>query len=228
MKKIGILWGMWPQASINFCNILLEKTKNFFPFPRNDSFPFFMLSSIPVKDLIHSRKDEQDTVNFLKQEAQNLHLWGASFIVMTCNTMHIFEKEIFSWINTPFVSMIDSVVKKVRNQHKTIGLLWSGTTMTSWLYKDPLKEIWVCVIIPEEKNLSKISDTIQKIIWWTYGEVEREFLKSICLSLVDSGAEAIILWCTELPLVVKDGDFWIQFYSSLDILADEVMDLYYK
>lgn len=229
MKKIWILWGMWPQASLNFYELLIQKTKIKFKTPRNQDYPHIMLSNIPVIDLIESKIDMQKTIKEVSDEAIALEKWWVSLLVMTCNTMHLFEDEITAWVNIPFISIIDSVINKVWELWvKKIWLLWSKTTIQSNLYQTPLKNIWIKTISLSEIKQDKISKIVLKYISWSISSSDIQDMDGYCKELNLLWAEAIILWCTELPLIMKNLFNKYKLYSSTDILAEIVMKEYYK
>lgn len=229
MKKIWILWGMWPQASLHFYEMLIDKSKHYKKNLKNQDYPNIILLNIPVPDLIDSKKDESIVIQMVRREVQNLEKSGVSIILMTCNTMHLFQRNILQWINTPFLSMIDGVINKVQKSGiKKIWLLWSATTMTSWLYETPLDKAWIVTIIPDDTYHENISDIIKKYISGTLFEEDIDTLNQYCEMLINKWAEWIILWCTELPLIMKNFEKKYNLYSSSEILADEVLEYYYK
>lgn len=220
VKKIWILWGMWPQASLHFYQMLIEKVSSHIASPRNQDYPHLLLSNIPVPDLIKGKEDIKTTVDMVNNEAKSLEKAWADFLVMPCNTMHLFQDGIMRWVNIPFISMIECVVEKVKKWgFKKVWLLWSTTTMQSHLYISPLRDIWVKVVILDKDKHDSISQTIHNYIAEKSSKADVDLLEWYCDELVERWSEIIILWCTELPLILE-GSFWkYNFLASSEILA---------
>lgn len=227
MKKIWILWGMWPQASLDFYRMLIEKSAKNMKYPRNQDYPHLLLANIPVPDLIAGKDDIAITLNMVNQEAQALERAWVEFIVMPCNTMHLFQKEITKGVNIPFISLIDCVLEKVREGWiQKLWLLWSSTTMQSDLYLSPLQKIWVELIVPERHMHDSISQSIHNYIAGKSSNNDTNMLETYCDDLLNNWAELIILWCTELPLILQSSFSKYPFLASSEILADRVLELH--
>lgn len=229
MKKIWILWGMWPQASLHFYEMLIKKTKNILPSPRNQDYPHIILSNIPVPDLIQWQDNVNITVNMVKNEAKCLEKIGVDILLMPCNTMHLFQEQIMQWINIPFISIIECVVSKIKKSWiKKIWLLWSSTTMTSSLYSSPLKKLWIKIIIPKVTDHEQISNIIKKYISGSLTQWDIVVMDQHCKMLTQNWAEGIILWCTELPLIMNNLIEKYKLFSSSEILADSILEYYFE
>lgn len=228
MKKIWVLWGMWPQASLDFYDMLIQNTLTSSHEVKNQDFPYIILSNIPVPDLIQWKKDMDKTISMVNIEAKNLEKVGASFLVMPCNTMHLFQKEVLHWVGIPFISMIESVVEKVlQSGFKTVWLIGSTTTMQSGLYTEKLTEIWVTTLVPNINEHHLISTIIKKCIWGTLSIQDITIIENYCKELTKRWAEGIILWCTELPIIIKDMSTNFTFFLSSKILAEKCL-LHYR
>jgi len=220
MKKIWILWGMWPQASVHFYHMLIEKSQKKHSM-RNQDYPYILLANIPVPDMIQWKNTLEITVNMVREAAKNLENIWAEFLVMPCNTMHLFQSEILQWISLPFISMIDSVVSKISSwNYSRVWLLWSSTTMSSELYHWELREKNIDCITPEISEHENISHIIQRYISWEVSDTDRVYLDWVCQKLVESWAECIIFWCTELPLIMQPLFPKYNFFLSSEILAE--------
>ncbi|MSR87379.1 amino acid racemase [Candidatus Peribacteria bacterium] len=218
---LGILGGMGPHAGLRFCELLLQLSIDRYGSKRNADFPHFLLSNLPVPDLISSREDEERTVTMVEAEAKRLEVAGAELIVLACNTMHLFEERFRSAIAVPFLSIIDAVMKNVqRDGRKTVGLLGSMTTMQSTLYSAPLQRAGIELILPSPAEQEELTRCVQTIVAHQVGDEERALLRRQMESLHEKGAEAVILGCTELPQILTPDTSGIPVYDSLRILAE--------
>ncbi len=230
MKKIWILWGMWPQASLHFYEMLIQKTENMYgKNTRNQDYPYILLSNIPVPDLIENHEEKKRTVEMVNSEAKALERAWADFLVMPCNTMHLFQDEILQWVTIPFLSIIDCVIKNVKkSQFRKIWILGSSSTLSSWIYTWVLEKIGLTPILPKQNEYTEISRIIKTYISWNINIEDILIMKKYCDDLIDSWAEGIILWCTELPLILKSYFEEYHFFASSEILAQETLSYYSK
>lgn len=218
---LGILGGMGPHAGLRFCELLLQLSIDRYGAKRNAEFPHFLLSNLPVPDLISSRDDEERTVAMVEAEAKRLEVAGAQLIVLACNTMHLFEDRFRQATTVPFLSLIDAVMLNVqRDGRKKVGLLGSLTTMQSDLYSAPLERAGIELILPPVAEQQELSNCIQSIIAHRSSDRDRGLLHHLIESLHNKGAEAVILGCTELPQIFMPGSVRVPVYDSLHILAE--------
>lgn len=221
MKPIlGILGGMGPLASSRFYELFIQISVERFSVTKNVDFPHLLLDSIPVPDLVRSQDDAEVAVQMIEEEAQRLVRAGAMLLAMTCNTMHLYEDRIREAVDVPFLSMIAAVTECVRNDgRKRIGLLGSMTTMQSTLYRSPLERSGIEVLVPADSGQEKLGTLIHAVIAGHVGESERKQLRTQINALMSRGCDAVILGCTELPLLIRQKDVSIPLYDSLQILA---------
>jgi aspartate racemase len=228
-NAVGVLGGMGPQASIRFYNDVINISIKNYNVKKNGEFPHILLDNIPVPDLVKNKKDQIKTVNLVSKEALKLKIAGAKFIVMPCNTMHLYADKIMKNVNIKFVSMIDSVVAKVKKDNiSVVGILGTQTTISSGLYSKVLELNGIKVIEADPKDNKAIANIIHKVIAGRIKNSDKEKFYAIAKKLSKNGAEAIILGCTELPLLLNDKKTAIKFYDSPRILAEKVCENIYK
>ncbi|MDO8570343.1 MAG: aspartate/glutamate racemase family protein [Candidatus Daviesbacteria bacterium] len=140
-KIIGILGGMGPQASAHLVKLLVDKSAKEFKAKNCEDFPEIILDSMPHPDFIASRQNSKIVVEMLKERIKNMEKMNVSVFALACNTAHIMLNLLKVASKTPFISMIDEVVKQVEGMEiKKIGLLASPTTFKSGLFQ---KGNWV-------------------------------------------------------------------------------------
>ena len=222
MKIIGVLGGMGPQATLYFYELLIQTMLEKHGIEKNADFFHILIDSIPVPDLVRSRAEEEKTVEIVAEEAKRLKAAGASFLVMPCNTMHLYADRLATAAEIPLHSMVESVLTRVRqDKRKRIGLLGSLTTMKSKLYLHPLEKLGIEVVLPAESQREGIANLIHATIAGKAGQKEENTLLHIIQELQKDGAQAVILGCTELPLLARSIQSPIPVYNSLEILAEE-------
>ncbi|PIP53225.1 hypothetical protein COX08_02200 [Candidatus Beckwithbacteria bacterium CG23_combo_of_CG06-09_8_20_14_all_34_8] len=193
----------------------------------NDCYPEVLLNSIPVPDLVTNTNDMQVVMQMLIDRVNMFDKTNVGVMSIACNTLHILLPKLQKLTNIPFVSMIDVVVGDViKKGYKKVGLLASPTTIKTRLYQQALQAQDVRVGIPTREQIIDLGNIIQNII---SGKSNQKLpLIEIANDLVKSSkVEAIILGCTELPLVFPRR-FRVPVLNSIDILASKLVNYYYK
>lgn len=223
-KTCGVIGGMGPLATVDFLNRIINCTDASVDgghmhviADSNTSIPdrsAFVLSngSSPEEELIKS--------------AVRLENAGADFLVMTCNTAHLFYEKISSSVNIPFINMIDEVAAVISKEKiNCVGLLATTGTISSGLYEDYLKEYGIQLIIPSDNDQTLVMDFIYKIKGM-HSSTESPDISNI-LSIIEHmkqhGAQAIILGCTELPIALNDDNTNIRCIDATQILAEKAV-----
>jgi aspartate racemase len=171
--------------------------------------------------------DWKGTTKILCEAAKNIQAAGADFLVICTNTMHKIAPEIEAEIQIPLLHIADATAQKLVDEDiKTIGLLGTRFTMEEDFYKGRLVNNYALnVLIPAKKD-RKI---IHKIIYQELclGKIEAdsktEYLR-IINSLASQGAEAVILGCTEIGMLVSQSDTNIRLLDTAVIHAEKAVD----
>lgn len=221
MKTAGILGGIGPFASITFYRSVIELSGLTYGAVCNDDYPHLLLSNLPVPDLISSREQEEMSVSMVEEEIRRLESAGADFLVLACNTMHLYLDRFRRVSAVPFLSMIDAATAAVvRDGQTTVGLLGSATSMQSDLYSRPFSVAGVRTIVPSLAEQEVLSSLIAENIAGNRNVQEERAVYGIIDRLREAGAEAIILGCTELPLILRGEHCALPVYDSLRLLAE--------
>ena len=221
-KIIGILGGMGPEATID----LFYKIIKFTPAEKDQEHLRIIIDNnpkIPDRTAAILGKGE-DPLPALQETAQNLEKAGADFIVIPCNTAHYFLSSIQESVNIPVLNMIEETAKETKKripQIKKVGLLASIGVYKSEIYHQHFKKFYIEVISPEEKDKEEIMKVIYTIKAGDLSKRVKKNILKITQKLIDKGAEAIIAGCTEIPLILKegDGDVSVPLIDPTQILA---------
>jgi len=219
-KIIGILGGMGPEATID----LFYKIIKFTPAEKDQDHLRIIIDNnpkIPDRTAAILGKGE-DPLPALQETAQNLEKAGADFIVIPCNTAHYFLSSIQESVNIPVLNMIEEAAKETQQripQIQKVGLLASTGTYKTEIYHQQLKKINIEVISPEEKDKEEVMKAIYAVKAGNLSEGIKKNILKIAQKLVDKGAEAIIAGCTEIPLILKEGDISVPIIDPTQVLA---------
>ncbi len=151
----------------------------------------------------------QEAAQVLIEAAGGLEKCGADFIVLCTNTMHKVADDIQAHINIPFLHIADATARQInRSGINKVGLLGTRFTMEEDFYKSRLAQKYGIEVIIPNANAREI---VHRVIFdeLVVGEIRQDSRKKyqdIIQHLIDGGAEGIILGCTEIGLLVRDGD----------------------
>lgn len=159
--------------------------------------------------------------------AQELQNAGAEMILICANTMHQMAPEVQKEINIPLLHIADAAAEKIEaDGYKEVGLLGTKYTMEGDFYKNRINENYgINVIIPEPEEREYIHQVIyQELISGILKSESRDRFKEIIETLKDKGAEAIILGCTEIPLLIKDKDSSLPIFNTTELHAKKAVE----
>ncbi|NMC36565.1 aspartate/glutamate racemase family protein [Candidatus Beckwithbacteria bacterium] len=204
----------------------MRQVGSIFGVANNNDYPEIIIDSIPVPDFISNKRNEKKALHILQDRVLRLSQIPVSYLAVACNTAHLLLSDLQNETNKPFVSMIDAVVNEIKlRAYKRIGLLASPTTIQTKLYQDKMNQNQVKVVLPSQTSIKKLGKIIKRIINGEVKESKRE-LVAIANELTKRKVDAIILGCTELPLVFPKK-YVIPSINSLDVLARALIVKYY-
>jgi aspartate racemase len=219
-KIIGILGGMGPEATID----LFYKIIKFTPAEKDQDHLRIIIDNnpkIPDRTTAILGKGE-DPLPVLQETARNLEKAGADFIIIPCNTAHYFLSSIQKSVRIPVLNMIEEAAKETQQripQIQKVGLLASIGVYKTKIYHQQFEKFNIEVIYPEEKDKGEVMKAIYAVKAGNLSnEVKGNILK-IAQKLIDKGAEVIITGCTEIPLILKEGDVSVPIIDPTQILA---------
>jgi len=226
-KIIGILGGMGPEATAKLYDLLIKISQKEYQAFSNDSFPEIIIYSVPVPDFISSLKSKEIAKRMLVSRIKMLSSAPISFFCIGSNTAHLLIGDLRKSTKIPFISLIEETTNAVgRLKIKKVGLLASPITIKTGIYQKVLKRQGVKIVLPEEKEIPKLGRIIKDTVAGKKNEKGALVLENIAKNLALRGAEAIILGCTELPLLFP-GKFQVPVLDTLEILAKACLEKYY-
>ncbi len=219
-KIIGILGGMGPEATID----LFYKIIKFTPAEKDQDHLRIIIDNnpkIPDRTAAILGKGE-DPLPALQESARNLEKAGADFIIIPCNTAHYFLPLIQESVKIPILNMIEETTKETQKRISPIqkvGLLASIGIYETEIYHQHFKKFNIEVISPEEKDKEEVMKAIYAVKAGNLSKGIKKSILKIAQELIDKGAEAIIAGCTEIPLILKEGDASVPIIDPTQILA---------
>jgi len=222
-KIIGILGGMGPEATID----LFYKIIKFTPAEKDQDHLRIIIDNNPkIPDRTAAILGKgKDLLPALQETAKNLEKAGADFIIIPCNTAHYFLPLIQESVKIPILNMIEEAAEETQQripQIQKVGLLASIGTYKTEIYHQQFKKFNIEVISPEEKDKEEVMKAIYAVKAGNLSEGIKKNILKIAQKLVDKGAEAIIAGCTEIPLILKEGDVSVPIIDPTQVLAKAI------
>lgn len=215
---LGILGGLGPMSTVYFCELL-----NLHTAAARDADHIDMLISsratTPDRTAYIIDKSAPDPLPVMLEEAHRLERAGVDLIVVPCNTAHYFYDGLAEGCNTPILNIIDETTAHLCGiGTRTFGLLATEGTIRSGAYERFCKPRNLTCVTPTEEEQKMITSIIFDAIKQNK-PVDMAAFEDVVNSLRARGCEKIVLGCTELSLLKKQGLDDELFVDSLDVLA---------
>ncbi|MGE5776907.1 MAG: aspartate/glutamate racemase family protein [Chloroflexota bacterium] len=221
MKTIGLIGGMSWESSLEYYRIVNETTKSKLGGLHSANCIMYSVDFAEVEELQHQDRWEE-AAQLMIEAAQSLERAGADFVVLCTNTMHKLADQIQSNIGIPFLHIADATAQKIQDAGlRKIGLLGTRFTMEHDFYKGRLiDKFGLDVIVPDHEDREMIHRVIyDELCLGVVKQASREQYIRVMEKLVQAGAEGIILGCTEIELLVHDGDSQVPLFPTTMIHA---------
>jgi aspartate racemase len=188
-----------------------------------------MIWNIPLKyeieeDLLKKSSGEERYIPYLIEAAKKLEKSGADFIVMPCNSLHIFIKEIRDSVKVPVLSIIEETISFLKkNKISEVGILATSTSLKKGLYKSALEKESIQLVRPDEFEQAKIGKIISNIVLNRHANKDREELMNIINNFEKKDVKNVILACTDLQLLIPHHQH-LKIYDTMKIFADATVN----
>lgn len=161
----------------------------------------------------------------LAAAAARLDAAGVGAIALATNTLHLVSDDIAAAIEAPFIDLIDVVAKAVSG-YRSVGILATDYTMTSDLYPKRLAQYGVDVIVPDEEDRRLVHSAIyDELLHGVIRDETRQAYLAVIDRLADRGAEAVLLACTEIGMLLVDGDARVPLADTTILHCDALADV---
>ncbi len=220
--KIGVLGGIGPEATAYFYEKLIENFQSTFHPQKNTEFPQIIINSIPAPELIYFGEIKYKDVFWYKKGIRDLNKHNPDFIVMVCNTIHLFYKELQQISKSKILNIAECILKRINDlPQKDVYILGTPNTITEELYYTKNKNYFGI----NEKDSLFISKLVKKYNLGIDRDIQADLFNKF-LEKVNTDNNIIILGCTELALMNRVSDNNV--INSLDIMVEETLSLYNK
>ncbi|ORF28994.1 aspartate racemase [Snodgrassella alvi] len=226
MKTIGLLGGMSWESSAEYYRMINEQVRERLGGTHSARSIMLSVDFAEIEALQHQGRWDELAENMCTAACQ-LEQGGAQCIVICTNTMHRMAEQVQNSITIPLLHIADATAKQICSQKlQKVGLLGTEFTMKQDFYKGRLTEKFgLEVLIPDDKDCQTIHKIIyEELVSGIIREESRQQYRQIIRRLADKGAQAIILGCTEIMLLVSQDDSPVPVFDTTAIHATAAVD----
>lgn len=227
MKCIGLLGGMSWESTVSYYQALNRGVRAQLGGLHSARVLLNSVDFAGIERLQHAG-DWPATARLLAAEARKLQDGGADFLLIGTNTMHKVASEIEAAIDIPLLHIADATAAKLQADGITrVGLLGTRFTMEQDFYKGRLQDRFgLAVLVPDEAGRERVHRIIyDELCLGEIRESSRAEYLAIIEELAAAGAEAVILGCTEIALLVGDARAAVPLYDTTAIHAEAAVAL---
>ena len=227
MKTIGLLGGMSWESTATYYRLINEGVKRRLGGLHSAQIVLYSVDFEPIETLQHAG-DWAATARILSQAARRVEAGGADFLLVCTNTMHKVAGDIEAAIDIPLVHIADATAEALQRMGvATVGLLGTAFTMEQDFYAGRLRERFgIDVLVPAAAERKAVHDII-------YGELclgaVRDSSRDRYLSIIDGlagrGAEAVVLGCTEIGMLVTPEFTEVPLVDTTAVHAARAVEL---
>ena len=226
MKKIGIIGGIGPESTIDYYKLIIGA---FHKRQADLGYPEIIIYSADLSSLMRILEagDWEKLSDWLLERVLALHQAGAEFAVIGSNSPHIVFDQVNAESPIPMLSIIEETCMNAQKRGlKKLGLLGTKFTMESDFFKKPFDDNGMEIVVPEKEDQAHIHHRLfSEIELGIIKDSTRDELLAIVAKMIDKHAiEALILGCTELPLILDKDEFGIPFLNTTAIHAESIVN----
>ncbi|MFD1215949.1 aspartate/glutamate racemase family protein [Microbulbifer celer] len=223
MKTIGLLGGMSWESTLSYYKAINEGVRARLGGLHSAKICLYSVNFDEIERLQHAG-DWLETANILSQAARSVEKGGSDFLMICTNTMHKVFHKIEAEISIPILHIADATAQALtRDGVTTVGLLGTRFTMKQDFYKGRLSEKFgIKVLTPSPEEQIVVHEVIYKeLCLGTVNPDSKARYLEIIENLRARGAQAVILGCTEIALLVKQSDTTVPLYDTAEIHAKQ-------
>lgn len=221
MKKVGIIGGLGPETTSEFYLDVIfgcySKSK--------EARPGVIMTSVPLpykieEDLITKNIGAERYIPYLTTEAIRLERAGADFLVMPCNSLHVFINQIRKSVSVPVLSIVEETVAFIKlNNYKKVGIVSTSATVKNKLYETAFENEGIEYVTPDEFQQAKMGKIILNLVIGQQKNQDREELIEIINDFERKNVDCVALACTDLQLLIPKHEK-LKIFDTMKILAD--------
>lgn len=222
MKKLGLIGGMGPESTIPYYRDIVHGVH-----ARAGRFPLMSIESVDVFHVLHLESEGrlEELADYLSDALERVVASGAEVGALCANTPHLVFDELQARCPIPLISIVEACRDEASRRGFTrLGLLGTAPTMGGCFYQRAFCGAGMDLVVPNKEDQCYVAQKIsEELEFGVLRDETRAGLADVVQRLRDAeGVEAIVLGCTELPLILNDG---VTCVPCLDTIAIHVSAL---
>ena len=225
MKTIGLVGGMSWESSAHYYAIINRAVRDRLGGAHSARILLYSLDFGEIAKLQHDG-DWSALTRRMMDAARRLEAAGADFILICTNTMHLMADEVAEAVAIPLLHVVDPAAKAIVEAGlQRVGLLGTAFTMERAFYRDRLALAGLDVLVPDEADRREVHRVIyDELVAGKIEPASRQAYRDIIARLVERGAQAIVLGCTEIMLLVDQSDAAVPLFDTTELHALAAVD----
>lgn len=226
MKSIGILGGMAPASTLKYYQILFRLAENK---GWGKKYPEIIIFSINFQEFYEliSKDKEKEIISLLSDKVEKLQKAGADFALLASNTPHRFIKELEASSSIPLLNIAEATAERAETRgFEKVALLGTKYTMEGDFYQESFHERNMEIVTPRISDREFINQIIFEEL--VKGELDEEKKDEVIRTVEDleerESIDAVVLGCTELPIVFDSDNLGLPALNSTRIHAEAAFE----
>lgn len=221
MKTVGIIGGLGPETTSQFYLNVVFSAYEIDKYAR----PGMLIWNVPLpykieEEFITKAKGEEKYLPFLIDAAVRLEKGGADFIVIPCNSVHIFIDDVRSAVKIPVLSIVDETINFLKYKNiNEVGILATSSTIRKKLYEEKLIKNNIKVMNPNDNDQSRMGGIINHLVHSQHTIQDKKELNKITENFTHREIKTLILACTDLQLLIPKYKN-VKIYDTMAILVE--------
>lgn len=219
MKTLGIIGGLGPETTAHFYMEVVSLCAKI----NKKQRPSILIANVPMdlkveKSFINHSVGGEKFLELILDSAISLEKGGADFLVMPCNTAHVFIEEIRDAVNIPVLSILDETVKFVeKEKNKKVLLLATPSTVKNKLFDDKFTNKNIQMLKPNHLDQKIIGEIVNRILKGKHSKKDK--LELLRIIDVFKNIDAVVLACTDLHILISKHRE-IKIIDTMQLLAN--------
>ena len=226
MKTIGLIGGMSWESSAQYYAIINRAVRERLGDTRSAEILLYSLDFGEIERLQRDG-DWSSLTTRMVDAAGRLEAGGADFVLICSNTMHLMADDVSTAIGVPLLHVVDPTASAIRRAGLSrVGLLGTAFTMEKAFYRDRLAAAGIETLIPDADDRREVHRVIyEELVAGKIEAASRAAYREVIVRLVARGAQAIVLGCTEIMLLVDQSQSAVPLFDTTSLHALAAVDL---
>lgn len=225
MKTIGLIGGTGWVSTLEYYKLINKGINTKLGGHNSARCILYSVNYADVNEC-NLKDDHEGVYKIVLNAAKILKSANVDSLVLCANTLHQYVDRLIDEIGLPIVHIADATAEEIKKKNiATIGLLGTKFTMEMDFYTKRLNEAGIKSLVPEKEERLFIHNAIMnELLKEEFKPETKKKFFNIINDLEQKGAEGIVLGCTEIPLLIKQGDTHLPLFNTLELHANAIVE----